>query len=194
MGSEINKEHEQIPPQMLAKMEQEHKAEIKSAFSNLNSTSAEERRLAAVRLRQLSDRGADITYLVSEKEVRALLQQIEKEKELEVRVAEVSALNEVYYHTSSQPEKLSILELLKKMNTSQSHQEIQFEAQYQKNIIENGNEAKDMIIFDQLGLNKKDHVKADTMFAHTTYDFTRIDIDSLGPTPQKEEKSRRNLD
>ncbi len=179
MGSKDEAEHEQIPPDELDRIRTEHYTAINSAFSKLSSSSPEDRRLAAVRLRRLSERDVGISYSVSKEQVTALLKQIESEKNLSEQVAEVSALSSVSNHAAEASDRQSIAKLLKKLKSAPYSQEVIFEAQYQEQLSLKSDEPKDFTVFEKMGLKKQDYVKDDTLFGHAVYDFTRLDRDSL---------------
>ncbi len=179
MGAKDEAEHEQIPPDELDRITTAHYATIKSAFSKLSSSSLEDRRLAAVRLRTLSQRDVGISYSVSKEQVAVLLKQIESEKNLSAQVSEVSALSSVSHHASEVSDKQAIAQLLKKLKSPPFSQEVMFEAKYQEHLSQKSDEPKDFTVFEKMGLKKQDYVKEDALFGHTVYDFTRLDRDSL---------------
>lgn len=175
----MSNENEQIPPEELDQMQIELSSNASKAFSQLTSSSAEERRLAAIKLRRLSDRGAGLSYSVSKEEADTLLKQIEKESSIASQVAEISALNEVNRYASDSKSKKEISDLLKKLISSSKNLEVTSESQYTLHLIENGTEANGYVAFKEMGLKKEDFITNDMMFAHAVYEFTYLNSDSL---------------
>ena len=179
MSSNDDQEHEQLSPDVIENIKIQHIASIKTAIIELTNTNENKRRLAGIRLRHLSLRSEGISYSVSKTEVSTIVKQIESEKHLAARVAEVSALSEVYHHSLENSDKSAIADILKRLSANENDIEITLEAQYQIHLIAKTNEPKDYSVFEKIGLKKSEFVAADTHFGHAVFDFTRLKADAL---------------
>lgn len=178
-GVAVSKEDKQISPEALLRRQKNLDDSAGKAFSKLTSPSAEDRRLAAIQLRKLSDRRAGLKHRVSKAQVETLLKQIKNESSLAAQVAEISALVEVSNNAFEPNSKSSVIEFLKKMMSTDHDKEVVSESKYALHLIENGTEIESYIIFKEMGLKKEDFIKTDTMFAHEVFDYTTLKADAL---------------